>query len=77
MASIIISNLHPAGSDLFSDSESYLKELSEEDLGIQGGIWPVLLAEVSGSIVTVGSGFVGAGIGVAASYAYLKYKTEI
>ncbi|MBW4614445.1 MAG: hypothetical protein KME21_14465 [Desmonostoc vinosum HA7617-LM4] len=77
MSQITISTLHTAGSDLFSDSESYLKELSEEDLDIQGGIWPILAMEISGSIVTVGSAFVGVGIGVAASYAYTKYKTTI
>lgn len=40
MASITISNLRPAGSDLFSDSESFMSSLSEEDLAIQGGITP-------------------------------------
>ncbi len=38
MSNITISNLHPAGSELFFDSESYLKDMSEEELGIQGGI---------------------------------------
>ncbi len=38
MANIAISNLHPVGSDLFfADSESYMAELSEGDLSIQGG----------------------------------------
>jgi hypothetical protein len=41
MSSIIISNLHPAGSDLLSDSESYITELSEAELGIQGGLKPL------------------------------------
>jgi hypothetical protein len=81
MANITISNLHPVGSELFSDSESYLKELSEEDFGIQGGMWQVLgsalTMNMSGSIITVGSAFVGVGIGVAAGYAYTKYKTTI
>lgn len=43
MASIKISDLHPAGSDLFSDSESYLNELSEsEEWGVKGGMWPYI-----------------------------------
>jgi hypothetical protein len=69
MANITISNLHPVGSELFSDSESYLKELSEEDFGVQGGM--------SGSMITLGSAAVGVGLGVAAGYAYTKYKTTI
>ncbi len=38
MANIAISNLSPSGSDLFDDSESYLQELSEQDLSVQGGV---------------------------------------
>lgn len=41
MANISISNLHPAGSKLFSDSESYLSELVESELSIQGGLPPI------------------------------------
>lgn len=37
MASINISDLQPKGFDLFSDSESYMRELSEGELSIQGG----------------------------------------
>jgi hypothetical protein len=38
MANIEISDLQPAGSELFSDSESYLNEMSIGELvGIQGG----------------------------------------
>ncbi|WP_179064430.1 hypothetical protein [Nostoc sp. C052] len=38
MATIKINNLNLAGSDLLNDSESYLIELSEEDINItQGG----------------------------------------
>ncbi|MBW4612908.1 MAG: hypothetical protein KME21_06420 [Desmonostoc vinosum HA7617-LM4] len=77
MSQITISTLHTAGSDLFSDSESYLKDLSEKDLNIQGGIMHILLMEVSGSIITVASAFLGVGIGAATSYAYAKYKTIV
>ena len=38
MATIQINSLTPAGSDLFSDDESYLKELSDSDLNAQGGV---------------------------------------
>jgi hypothetical protein len=37
MATIAISDLRPAGYDLFSDSESFLSNLSEEELDMQGG----------------------------------------
>lgn len=38
MANITISDLHPAGFDLFSDSESFLKNLSESEIDVKGGI---------------------------------------
>ena len=38
MAKINVSNLHPVGSDLFFDSENYISELSDNELGtINGG----------------------------------------
>jgi len=38
MATIKISNLNPVGSEFFTDSETYLNELNEEQLNmIQGG----------------------------------------
>jgi hypothetical protein len=37
MATINISDLRPTGSDLFSDSEGYMMELTEYELGVQGG----------------------------------------
>lgn len=44
MASITISNLHPSGSDLLIDSETFLNELSSTDLGmgVKGGTSPLL-----------------------------------
>lgn len=38
MASIAIFDLYVVGSDLFADSESFLRELSTGELQIQGGI---------------------------------------
>jgi hypothetical protein len=39
MATIKISNLHPTGSELFSDAESYMSEVKDNDLNyINGGI---------------------------------------
>lgn len=39
MASIKISNLYPAGSELFKDSENFMTELVDSELGnINGGI---------------------------------------
>lgn len=38
MASIIISDLDPAGANLFRDSESFLHELTEQEVGdVLGG----------------------------------------
>jgi hypothetical protein len=54
MATITISNLHPTGSDLFSDSESYLRELSNEDIvQVQGG--STLVCSVVASVSVVAS----------------------
>jgi hypothetical protein len=44
MASIIISDLEPAGANLFRDSESFLHELTEQEVGdVLGGKWHVYL----------------------------------
>lgn len=41
MANIAISDLRPAGSELFMDSESFIKELTDVELNsTQGGITP-------------------------------------
>jgi hypothetical protein len=37
MATIKISDLHSAGSELFIDSESYLNELTDEELNMAHG----------------------------------------
>lgn len=39
MSSIAICNLKTAGFELFSDSESYLKDLNITEQNVQGGIW--------------------------------------
>jgi hypothetical protein len=44
MSTIKVSDLAPAGSNLFSDSESYMRELSEEESMIQGGNPNLLVA---------------------------------
>jgi hypothetical protein len=38
MANIKISDLSPAGSGFFQDSESFLGDLTEDELGIRGGL---------------------------------------
>ncbi len=44
MASIKISDLRPSGFDLFEDSESFLEELNDENMGIiNGGMTPTIL----------------------------------
>lgn len=50
MATINISDLRPAGSNLFSDSEDYMSELSDSEIdNVNGGILtsPVCAAVVS------------------------------
>lgn len=50
MATIKISNLYPTGADLFSDSESYMSELGDNELAsVNGGILtsPVCAAVVA------------------------------
>lgn len=37
MSSICISDLRPAGAELFQDSETFLHELSDSELSIMGG----------------------------------------
>jgi hypothetical protein len=63
MATINISDLRPAGFDLFSDSENYMMELTEYELGVQGG---------GITIVTVSSKWCIAG-GVALSSLAVSY----
>ncbi|MEY3826643.1 MAG: hypothetical protein RLZZ148_1460 [Cyanobacteriota bacterium] len=47
MASINISDLHPAGFDLLSDSESYLHELKDTELSAtRGGITPLIVGTI-------------------------------
>jgi hypothetical protein len=39
MANMTISDLRPAGSDLFADSENFLQELTEQEIGnVLGGV---------------------------------------
>lgn len=43
MASIQIHTLNPAGSDLFADDESYLKELTDSEMEVQGGLATLII----------------------------------
>lgn len=45
MANIAISELRPAGTELFLDSEGFISELTDEELNLtKGGITPVFIA---------------------------------
>lgn len=63
MANIEIDNLHPAGSELFQDSESFLNDLSDREVcGIKGGLLTLLLGPESlgqGSINVTGADSIG------------------
>jgi hypothetical protein len=53
MASITISDLHASGSELFSDSESYMNELGDGELQIiNGGISTPLCASIAVTIIS-------------------------
>ncbi|MCC5647543.1 hypothetical protein LC607_32475 [Nostoc sp. CHAB 5824] len=62
MASIKISELRPAGSELFQDSESFLNELNEkETLSLVGGAFTVVGVSLSAqTVVTVNGNSVNA-----------------
>ena len=56
MATIKIADLRPVGSEFFADSESYLNELTNDELNMtQGGSTPVCLGSalvtLAGSVV--------------------------
>jgi hypothetical protein len=53
MSTIKISNLHPDGSDLFSDSESYMNELGDSQLDIIGGAFTTPVCAVAASLVVI------------------------
>lgn len=68
MATIAISNLHSVGSDFFADSESYMNELSEQELHeMQGGGSP---AYALVGVLAVGIGIAGYQIGRQIALAY-------
>ncbi|OPH10523.1 hypothetical protein [Cylindrospermopsis raciborskii] len=54
MANITISDLRPAGADLFSDSESYLNELTESEINSNiGGLTPIVIRVVIPLVIRV------------------------
>jgi hypothetical protein len=54
MASIKISDLRPSDFDMFGDSETFLNDLSDNDLatinGGKGGIWGAIASALTGGI---------------------------
>jgi hypothetical protein len=80
MANITISELRPAGADLFSDSESYLNDLNDNELDNVAGGWRQALADAvragSPAIATSGAFCLGVSVGVAASIAVVYLVTE-
>jgi hypothetical protein len=54
MAAISIKNLRPSGADLFDGSESYLQELTDNELeGTKGAVSPVIAAFTAGVVVGI------------------------
>ena len=53
MAEIKLSNLNPAGSELLQDSESFLNELNEQEMGdIVGGSRSFTIVNITGTVAT-------------------------
>jgi membrane protein DedA with SNARE-associated domain len=72
MSHIIISDLRPVGYDLFSGSESFLNDLSDDELGVQGGgFWATVGAALT-SAPSIVLSVIGASVGL--SIAYTIYK---
>ena len=56
MASIKISNLQPAGSEFFNDSESFMNELTDSEIAnTQGGltIVPITVIPLTATIIPI------------------------
>ncbi|QZZ20216.1 hypothetical protein J5X98_23595 [Leptothermofonsia sichuanensis E412] len=72
MASILVNDLRPAGSDLLLDQESFLTDLSDELTGdINGGL--AFTITISPASAQIGAAAVGTFIAsVGASYAIVK-----
>lgn len=66
MATITITELRPAGSSLFSDTETFMDVLSENELGgVNGGLSPVVIYTVAiNSWWFVGASAAGLSLGV-------------
>lgn len=71
MASINISDLRPAGSQLFVDSESFMNDLADQELSAtNGGLTPVVIWGVPiASQYVIGTMVSGAAVG---AYSALK-----
>ena len=70
MPTIKISDLHPTGSELFHDSESYMNELGDGELDIiNGGFSPISISvRVSIAASKAASGAVKRSVGRATPY---------
>ncbi len=55
MSNITITSLNSIGSDLFSDLESYMTDVTDLESGqVNGGLWSPFMAISSFSTVTIG-----------------------
>lgn len=70
MSTIKVSDLQPTGFDLFSDSESYMRELSDAELALEGGVSSLIASSVPcAHAIAIGVAAVGAGIAYVANEA--------
>lgn len=72
MSTIKISDLHPTGAELFSDSESYMSELIEHELSVHGGGTPLVLigAAARASSINCANGAKAAGVAAVGAAAF-------
>ncbi|MDY7012287.1 MAG: hypothetical protein SVX43_01585 [Cyanobacteriota bacterium] len=63
MPTITIEKLNPVGAELFNDSESYLSDLTEEELSSSGGATPTITTiPITMSIAASGLSFLASHI---------------
>lgn len=55
MATIQISNLSATGAELFGDSESYLNELTNEEMNLTGGFFSSVYCKFGGALAKLAS----------------------
>ncbi|GAC1468335.1 MAG: hypothetical protein NVS2B14_10180 [Chamaesiphon sp.] len=73
MATIAISDIYPAGSDLFMDYETFMTDLTDSELNdVSGGSTPAILGFIAAS--SAGCGAVASAIVTGVAYTIWGHK---